>query len=313
MSRKPVDKVSPTPNPANQRQINAATGICFFRVDRAQSLKEFLAGLRIEELDVEGSSALAEEWLRYGSLYVDGVRQTKDGELKTDQILRLHTRRKSYFDAHADLRPRIVLEREGFLILDKPAGLPTHPTLDNYLENAQILLSRAMGKPIYVTHRLDVATQGLLILAKTPEMQRGFNRLFSKGKVNKFYRALTERPVPIGTHTHFIDPNGRLPREVSIEPREGWWECRLEVQGIERTSEGFLHDVKLLTGKTHQIRSQFAHLGAPLLGDTLYGAPRPCPGGAIGLECRTLEFSLGPESFTVTRELPLATQVADVR
>lgn len=288
------------------RQINTTTGICFFKVTDPVSLEKFLSELSIDELQLKSSPDLAREWLRFGSLYLDGQRQIEEATFQPGQVLRLHTRRKSYWDESRDLTAHVVLDQPGFFVFDKPAGLPTHPTLDNFVENAQTLLSRQLGIKVFVTHRLDVATSGLLIFAKTPECQRGLNRVFSRGRVKKKYRALTASPVTEGVHTHFINPEGRIPREVSSTPVPNWWNCSLEVERCTPHEQGFLSDIRLITGKTHQIRSQLSHMGAAILGDEVYGSTKAWPPAGIALECLTLEFQLGPESFTVTRPKSLA-------
>lgn len=146
------------------------------------------------------------EWLCYGSVYVDGRRQRQDVELQPGQIVRVHTRRKQFPVAgNLRLRERIVFDHEEFLVVDKPAGLPTHPTLDNFLDNTKVRLENELGCQLFTTHRLDVSTEGLLILAKNNRAQTIFNRAFAQRRVKKFYRSLNEGPVsPESTLTTWI-------------------------------------------------------------------------------------------------------------
>lgn len=285
------------------KQIKIETGICHFRVTAPARLREFLLASDLSPLPISIDNKLIDEWFHYGSVYVDGVRRREDVELASDQIVRLHTRRKTYVAEIPILRDRIIEENEDFLVLDKPAGLPTHPTLDNYIENACYLLSQEMGIPLYVTHRLDVPTEGLLILAKSPAAQAGLNKLFSKRRVEKIYRVWTSSPVGTGEKVNWMNPESRVPKEMSDAPVENWWECKLIVQSCEKSGDEYLSTVQLLTGKTHQIRAQFRSLGSPILGDQVYGGKERAAALGIGLECYRLKFRWKQSDYDVVRNL----------
>jgi 23S rRNA pseudouridine1911/1915/1917 synthase len=194
-----------------------------------------------------------------------------------------------------------VENNDDFLVLDKPAGLPTHPTLDNYRENAKVILETELAIPLYTTHRLDVPTQGLLIIAKSPEAQRQFNRSFSLARVEKIYRSLNEGRVANGVHTHFMNPESRVPKIIQAEENTEWWRCQLEVLRSAECEEGFAHEVKLMTGKTHQIRAQMSFLGAPIVGDGVYGAEKKTASERIALECFRLSFTFRSRTFAISR------------
>ncbi|HMN69691.1 MAG TPA: pseudouridine synthase [Bdellovibrionales bacterium] len=269
-------------------QLREETGVAHARVTRNSRLKEFVLGLPLHPIAVD-------EWLRYGSIYVDGLRVRQDREVRQGQIVRLHTRRKNYVTT--ELRPRVVFDHEEFLVLDKPAGLPTHPTLDNYIQNAKVQLETELGQPLFVTHRLDITTEGLLILAKAKDAQALINKLFAKGRVEKLYRAEAAKDVAPGPYTHWMNPESRIPKEMSLTAVDGWWECRLEVLAVERGS----HRVRLLSGKTHQIRAQFMAVGAPLKGDAIYGSTEPWTGAGLGLFCEELKLRFRNPEFHFRR------------
>lgn len=279
------------------KQVSEQTGICFFRVNENARLRDFLLHADTEPLNLQVSESLVDEWLRFGSVYVDGLRVREDLSLQNNQLIRLHTRRKSYVAESLDLLPRVIFSNDDFLVLDKPAGLPTHPTLDNYLENAKVILEQQLGRTVFVTHRLDVATMGLLILAFTPSAQAQMNKLFSKRKVRKFYRALVEKPVTCGLIEHYMDPESRIPKVMSEEPTEGWLHCRMEVLGCSPAQEGYRLDIELLTGRTHQIRAQLRALGSPIVGDQAYGSEKSFLPQAIALECSRLQFQFSNQFF----------------
>lgn len=282
------------------REIKTETGICFFRVPRDMRLSELLLEADYSPLTPDVNLA---EWLDYGCIYVNGLRRREDVAVTAGEIIRVHTRRKKFL-SDVRLRDLIVEETPDFLVLDKPAGLPTHPTLDNYLENAKSGLERELEIPIYTTHRLDIPTQGLLIFAKTPDAQRSFNRQFALGRVEKIYRALNPREVPLGLHTHYMDPNSRVPKVLVASETAGWWKCQLEVLKLGTCPSGHWHEIKLLTGKTHQIRAQMAFLGAPILGDNVY-AGESATVERIALECFRLSFAFRSRTFAISRPLSL--------
>lgn len=280
------------------KQIRADTGICHLRVPADMTLRELVVGADLSPLPVQITAKLFEEWLYYGSIYLEGKRLRADQPLKADQIVRVHTRRKTYVTKIPSLRERLVFENEDFLVLDKPSGLPTHATLDNYIENACYLLSQELGSPLYVTHRLDVATHGLLILAKSSKAQAAINKQFSKRQVEKIYRAKVPRVPPPGLVVHWMNPESRVPKETSATEVPGWWECRLEILNNENPVL-----IRLLTGKTHQIRAQLRALGAPIDGDAVYGSVVKACDGQIDLECFEMKMRWLQKDLIFTRKV----------
>ena len=139
----------------------------------------------------------------------------------------------------------------------------------------------------------------MLILARTRAAQALINREFERGRVEKEYLAVARRAVAAGAYQHFIEAAAHVPRPIRTEPAPGHWDCRLIVGASRPRADGFYdHRVKPLTGKTHQIRAQFAALGAPLRGDELYGgAPDP----EFGLTCQSMRFNLRGKEFVVRR------------
>jgi len=175
----------------------------------------------------------------------------------------------------------IVYEDEDLAVIDKPAGLVVHPGAGNQtgtLVNAiisrwpQIATMNYAPKRRGIVHRLDKDTSGLILVAKNAPTLQKLAAQFQKRTVDKTYIALLER-TPKTTTGRIDIPLGRDPsdprkRAVLREGRRAISEFTV----VERFADGrALVHVKLLTGRTHQIRVHMAYLGCPIVGDALYG------------------------------------------
>lgn len=239
-------------------------GVLHIKVEKTASLSDVLAHLNVPN---------AQELITLGSIYLENQRlQQLDLQLPAGSYLRVHTTPRRFAANVINWKKRVIFDHEDFLILHKPHGIPCHATVDNQVENCLSQMQAHLQQKLFITHRLDTATEGLLLLAKSTNAQRRFNDLLLNHKVQKTYQALTQTSPPTGLQVHFMESSPRAPKTVHLQEFVGGLRCELDILRVQKTAHGYLSEIRLLTGRTHQIRAQLAALGAPIDGDQAYGS-----------------------------------------
>jgi len=171
-----------------------------------------------------------------------------------------------------DQLPVTLYQDDYLLAVNKPAGLPTLP--DGYNRAAPCLidwLKQQLGR-VWVVHRLDRDTSGVIVLARTAEVHRALNIAFDARDVHKVYHAIVIGAP--GWDELRIDlplrPDGDRRHRTVIDRARG---KPAVTQGrvLERFAQHTLIEARPETGRTHQIRAHLAALDLPLAGDVLYG------------------------------------------
>tara|TARA_B110001454_G_scaffold219194_1_gene251287 strand:- start:43147 stop:44097 length:951 start_codon:yes stop_codon:yes gene_type:complete len=230
--------------------------------------------------DIKGSRSWDEclkQLLKIGAVYLDQKRMTGDFEMDANNVVRFHLLPRRYDPNLLDVRRDIIFQNEDFLVVNKPALLPVHPTLDNTVENLLSLLQQQLKSPIYGLHRLDLETTGLILFAKTESAMMHFQKLFEGREIKKIYKAVVfGSNSRLGYYRHWMEKNPRSPKKISSTELPNYMPIELNILNqmpFALDARATILDIELLTGKTHQIRSQMAHIGFPLIGDSMYGGP----------------------------------------
>lgn len=160
-----------------------------------------------------------------------------------------------------------------------------------------------------VAHRLDRPVAGLVVFAKTSKALARLNEMFRNGDVDKTYWAIS-RNCPAkeeDTLTHYITSVEKTNKSyASLSPKDGAKEARLKYKVIAKGDKYCLIEVKLLTGRKHQIRTQLSAIGCPVKGDLKYGDKRSNPDGGISLLARKISFvhPVSKKRIEVTAPVP---------
>jgi len=250
----------------------------------------------------------AKRLLLFGAVYHNRERILCDRSLSPGEYIRVHIEPKRFPADAVDWPASVVQETDEFVVVNKPAGVPVHATVDNRLENVLYQLGSALHTTFYITQRLDTDVCGLLVLAKTREFQRQFNQLLIERRVKKTYRALVASRPALGRHVHYMNISDRSPKTVSTVNAANTVECVLRINDVKPvpcsgSETCFDVEIDLETGRTHQIRAQLSAMGSPVVGDAMYGSKSRYEPG-IALFSAATSWSLEDSSPTQFALLP---------
>ncbi|PWS34257.1 RNA pseudouridine synthase [Falsiroseomonas bella] len=190
------------------------------------------------------------------------------------------------------LRARLLHVGPELLVLDKPSGMPVSARSGESLEHWLPALRMGKRRDPQPAHRLDADTAGCLVLGRTAPMLARLNALFAERRVGKLYWAIL-RGTLRGEHGTVDAPlrkvstaasGWRMQVHAAGDPARTAWRILGRAPGLTFV------ELRPETGRTHQLRVHCAHLGAPILGDAMYGGGP----GSLHLLAREIALPLDP-------------------
>lgn len=204
----------------------------------------------------------------------------------------------------------ITFEDDHLLVINKKAGMSTIPSREHpsgTLANAVIgyYIRNGHQATFHAVNRLDKDTSGLLIVAKHRLAHDRLSKLQKEGELKRYYTAIVsgciERDTGVINAPIGRDPTSIIARTVREDGKHALTHFRV----IKRSFEETLVEMKLETGRTHQIRVHFSYIGHPLLGDDLYGGTREQI-SRQALHCHRIKFQHPFENkvLTIKQDIP---------
>jgi tRNA pseudouridine32 synthase/23S rRNA pseudouridine746 synthase/23S rRNA pseudouridine955/2504/2580 synthase len=168
----------------------------------------------------------------------------------------------------------VLLRTDSLLAVDKPAGTIVIPGRGQGQEHSlKEDLEKQLGQRLWVVHRLDRDTSGVLLFALQPATHRALSIAFELGKIQKIYIAIVQGQLSTPLDLDWSLVADRRGRMRTAREKELGKAARTRVQPIETFSDATLIEAEPLSGRTHQIRVHLAQAGYPLLVDPQYGRP----------------------------------------
>jgi 23S rRNA pseudouridine1911/1915/1917 synthase len=269
------------------------------------------------------SRSRIQQWIAAGRVLANGVPARSSRTLRAGEAIDVEPAEAPPLRAVPEAIPLAVLyEDRDVVAIDKPAGMVVHAgagvhsgTVVNALLHRFASLSGVAGalRP-GIVHRLDRYTSGVLLVAKNDDAHQRLAAQFSGRQIEKVYLALV--------HGKVKNESGRMERPIARDPvrrirmttrldkgRAAWSEYRV-LRRFERFT--FL-EVRIGTGRTHQIRVHLSSIGHPVAGDTLYGAPAKVEGrpplGRFFLHAHRIRFHQPATGEEVVVESPLPAEL----
>ena len=253
--------------------------------DAGQRLDKYLS-----KLLKNVSMGMIYKWIRKKRVKINGKKQDIAYQIKKGDVLELYINDEFFEEVkevpvhlEKEVSLKVVYEDNNILIAAKPSGMDAHGGDDSLLANIQgYLFQKGEYDPRIeqtfapsLCNRIDKNTSGLVVSAKNAAALRLINEKIRNREIRKFYLLRVENP-------ELLQSNGRIEGfTLKNEKERKVYFYDSEVKGskncvtfFRKLSDDGMVEAELVTGRTHQIRASFSHLGCPLRGDVKYGAKK---------------------------------------
>jgi len=203
------------------------------------------------------------------------------------------------------MKPVLLYSDDDLLVVDKPAGVAAVPGGWQMDAPSLLELLQADFGQVWIVHRLDKGTSGLIFFARTPEAHRTLSLLFETRAVSKTYHAIVNASPAWDEHIarHPLRADVGHSHRTIVDPRYGK-PSETAFRVLERFKNTSLFEAAPHTGRTHQIRAHLSALGFPILADTLYHAPATDLIGRPALHAYSLSFEFDDKPYSFTAPYP---------
>ena len=245
-------------------------------VDTAQARLDAFLAAEVPKVSRSGWEALIQD----GLVTVNGATCKPNQKLKGGDLISWTIPNRAPVAAiPEDIPLHILFEDDAVLVLNKPAGLVVHPAVGN--PSGTLLHGLLFHDPAFQTlerggivHRLDKDTSGVMVVAKTEEAMAELQRQFKARETEKEYLALVWGSPPASGRIETLLGRHPVHRQKQAVLKEDGREAISNFETREQFDETALVQVKIETGRTHQIRVHMTHIGHPIVADSTYGRSR---------------------------------------